>query len=166
MEFIRSNRGGDILCLDGYQYRINYVRNGKRYWKCKNCKCSAVTEEGMLIKNNGEHTHTPENTKIEIKKAVSVAKEAAMAHPFQGMKRVYREAFADVDVTNEAVMDDLPSFAKYRCTMYRSRASRLPKLPHQRAEVNIVGQWSQTKDGRQFLLANDGVEDKLLIFAT
>ena len=145
MEFIRSNRGGDILCLNGYQFRINYSRIGRKYWKCKKCKCSAVTEEGRLISNNGEYTHPSEDTTIAIKKAVSVAKDTAMDHPFETMKRVYREAFADVDVTNEAVMDDLPSFLKYRCTMYRSRASRLPKLPHQRAEVNIVGHWSQNE---------------------
>ena len=53
-----------------------------------------------------------------------------------------------------------------RGCLYRSRAKRLPPIPHTRVEVELTGEWTQTRDGRDFVLANDGVDDRLMIFGT
>ncbi len=119
-----------------------------------------------LISFKGEHTHPHDNAAITIKKAVESAKTSSKENPFQPLKRVYRDAFAEVDVTDEVILDELPSLSNYQAAMYRSRAKRLPKLPHRRADLEITGEWAQTEDGRDFLLCNDGIEDKILIFAT
>ena len=70
MEFIKSSRGGELLCLNGFILSINYQRATKRYWKCRkgNCKFTAVTEQNQLLSSKGEHDHPPEQAKIEIKK--------------------------------------------------------------------------------------------------
>ena len=39
-------------------------------------------------------------------------------------------------------------------------------MPHTRAEVELTGDWTQTLDGRDFVLANDSVDDRLIIFGT
>ena len=39
-------------------------------------------------------------------------------------------------------------------------------MPHTCAEVGLTGEWTQTLDGRDFVLANDGVDDRLIIFGT
>ena len=50
-EFIKSQRGGDILCLNDYKLHINYRRGDKISFKSrhKNCKFTAITEHGNLL---------------------------------------------------------------------------------------------------------------------
>ena len=168
MEFVKSSRGGELLCLNGFVLSINYRRNNKKYWKCRkaNCKFTAVTEEQELLSSRGEHGHPPEQAKIEIKKAVERAKAICKNEPHKPLKRAYREAFEEVDMENEQNLDDLPSLQKYKPTLYRARRKRLPKLPHTLAEITLPEEWRTTEDGRNFLLANDGVEERILIFGT
>ena len=63
-------------------------------------------------------------------------------------------------------MDHLPTLKAMRSYLYRSRAKRLPPIPRARAEVELTREWTQTLDGRDFVLANDGVNDKLINFGT
>ena len=65
---------------------------------------------------------------------------------------------------NEQNLDDLPSLQKYKPTLYSARRKRLLKLPYTLAEIILLEEWRTTEDGRNFLLANDGVEERILIF--
>lgn len=168
VEFIKSRKGGDILCLNSYRLHLNYRRNGKIYWKCLHtgCKTTAISENGEVLSSKGTHSHPPEQRQIEVKKAVESAKQLAKENAFLPMKRAYRQAFQEVDLNNEEIMDEMPSFSKYKSSMYRARSSRLPPLPHTRAEVELNGEWTQTKDGRNFIISNDGDVDRLILFGT
>ena len=168
MEFIKSSRGGELLCLNGFILSINYQRATKRYWKCRkgNCKFTAVTEQNQLLSSKGEHDHPPEQAKIEIKKSVERAKTICMNEPLKPLKRAYREVFDEIDLNNEQDLDELPSLKKFKPALYRARRKRLPKLPHTMAEVLPPEEWTTTEDGRKFLPANDGEEERILIFGT
>ncbi|XP_046544041.1 uncharacterized protein LOC124254199 [Haliotis rubra] len=50
--------------------------------------------------------------------------------------------------------------------MYRHRQKTIPVLPQTRSEVNLQDSWTQTADGRPFLLFSDGDDDKILAFGT
>ena len=39
-------------------------------------------------------------------------------------------------------------------------------MPRSRAELNLTGDWAKTLDGQDFVLANDGQEDKIVLFGT
>ncbi len=39
-------------------------------------------------------------------------------------------------------------------------------MPSTRAELDLSGEWCTTLDREKFVLANDGVDDKIVIFAT
>ena len=80
------------------------------------------------------------------------------------MKRVFVETFVNVNIEDERQVDHLPTLKAMRSCLYRSRTKRLPPMPHARAEVELTGEWTQTLDGRDFVLANDGVNDRLIIF--
>ncbi len=167
MEFIKSSRSEELLCLIGFILSINYQRATKRYWKCRkgNCKFTAVTEQNQLLSSKGEHDHSPEQAKIEIKKAMERAKTICMNEPLKPLKRAYREVFDEIDLNNEQNLDELPSLKKFK-PLYRARRKRLPKLPHTMAEVLLPEEWTTTEDGRNFLLANDDEEERILIFGT
>ena len=56
-------------------------------------------------------------------------------------------------------MDHLPTLKAMMSCLYHSRAKRLPLTPRRRAEVGLMGEWMRTLDGRDFVLANDGVDE-------
>ena len=89
-----------------------------------------------------------------------------MNEPLKPLKRAYREVFDEIDLNNEQNLDELPSLKKFKPALYRARRKRLPKLPHTMAEVLLPEEWTTTEDGRNFLLANDGEEERILIFGT
>lgn len=42
----------------------------------------------------------------------------------------------------------------------------MPPQPENRKDLHIPGSWRQTLDGRNFILCDDGLDDKILIFGT
>ncbi|XP_041355454.1 uncharacterized protein LOC121373075 [Gigantopelta aegis] len=49
---------------------------------------------------------------------------------------------------------------------YRQRRVLIPALPQTRADVILEEPWTQTNDGRRYLLFSDGNEDNMLVFST
>ena len=37
-------------------------------------------------------------------------------------------------------------------------------MPRSHAELNLTGDWAKTLDGQEFVLANDGQDDKIVLF--
>jgi hypothetical protein len=148
---------------------INTNKNGKRYWKCKkaaDCRVTAITEGDHLVNHRGEHTHASDEALPNIKVLTHRAKEMAKNQPTRPMKRIFSEVFGSVDLDDERNMDHLPNLRNIKNSLYLSRASRLPRIPHSRVEVQLEGEWRHTLDGRDFILANDGEDDRLIIFGT
>ena len=168
VSFVPSKLGGQLLLLQGYLLSINYRKNGKKYWKCKdvNCRVTAITEDNNLINQRGEHTHAADESLPQMKILKHQAKEMAKAEPSRPMKRIYEEVFRNVDLDDERNMDYMPALQNIKNSLYTSRARRLPRIPHTRAEVELQGEWRTTLDGRDFVLANDGQDDKIIIFGT
>lgn len=53
-----------------------------------------------------------------------------------------------------------------KATLYRQRRKLIPALPATRTEVHFEGEWTQTVKGEPFLVAEDGDNDKIIIFAS
>ena len=66
----------------------------------------------------------------------------------------------------EEVAAKLPTFPSLKSSLYRNHRVRLPVLPQSREDVVFEGEWAQTMSGAPFLLASEGAEDKIVIFAT
>jgi hypothetical protein len=64
------------------------------------------------------------------------------------------------------VMSDLPTFYENRMSPYRSRNKEKPKLPTTRTDIQLEGKWTQTLAHEQFLFADDGNADTILMFTT
>ena len=39
-------------------------------------------------------------------------------------------------------------------------------MPQSRSDINLEGEWATTLDGNEFIIANDGPDDKIVIFGT
>lgn len=168
IQLLPSRKGGSVLIVNNHVLHVNFTKQQRKYWKCReaNCKVTAITDNGELVKLNGAHTHPPDKSAAVMRQRKHDASVLARQHPTMPMKRVYEQAFGDVNLEDEQEVAHLPSLKSLSSTLYRSRAKRLPNLPHTRADINLQGEWASTQDGREFILANDGNEDKMIIFGT
>ena len=67
VSFLPSQRGGQLLELDGYLLSINSKNGDRWHWKCRtrNCAVTAITENNLLMKTQGPHTHVPDGAKVK-----------------------------------------------------------------------------------------------------
>ena len=64
------------------------------------------------------------------------------------------------------VLAQLPSLESIRSSLYRARHEDSPILPTLRRDVSLSTRFSNTRSGEDFLLVDDGDDDKIMIFAT
>ena len=104
MEFLVSNKGGILACLDGHIYTKK--RNGKVkiFWRCRlksKNGCTACLTTSLERNNpelNGIHNHEPDVLTIDLIRARNRMKESAKQtneKPFQ----IYSAVVATCDVT-------------------------------------------------------------------
>lgn len=67
---------------------------------------------------------------------------------------------------SEGIIGQLPSMQSMKSSLYRARRERLLPMPRSHAELNLTGDWAKTLDGQDFVLTNDGQEDKIVLFGT
>ena len=60
----------------------------------------------------------------------------------------------------------MPPLEQIKSSLYAHRRMRLPPLPSSRENICLQGEWTKTASGDDFLIADDGDEDRVLIFAT
>ncbi|XP_048254795.1 uncharacterized protein LOC125381649 [Haliotis rufescens] len=73
------------------------------------------------------------------------------------------EAWTD---ESRSVVEAMPTFHAQKDTLYRARRSTLPPLPAHRRDLVIPDQFQTLGAGKQFLLINDGDDNKILGFST
>lgn len=76
--------GADLLVLDGFTFRKEKERNGRKIWRCteyKKFKCMARchTQDGIVARQLMEHNHVPDLAKLEARKKMNDIKERAAA---------------------------------------------------------------------------------------
>ena len=60
----------------------------------------------------------------------------------------------------------LPSLATVKSGLYRARRENLPPMPKTHSELNLSGEWAATVNGENFVLVDDGEDDKIVVFGT
>ena len=125
MEFLQSQRGGRILVLNNYQFRIKKTTQTRRgvttQWKCKSCNASARLLNNELDTHEPQHDHEPERAQIEVKRRLVEFKRRSIQQPLSSMKRLYSE-IVHQDGDGE-VVSKIPRYADCKSTMYRARAA-------------------------------------------
>ncbi|XP_046554261.1 uncharacterized protein LOC124263651 [Haliotis rubra] len=162
VEYLMSQRGGPQIVLDGYVYTRNKVRQTCTHWRCivKTCtgRCSTV---GDFLRTQTEHNHAPDDCPKQ--RFVSELRKRAREETTQ-MQTLYTE---QLSVEEEDNLHVLPSFTSVSSSLYRHRRKTMPALPTTlRREVHLEDSWTETSNGRRFLLLSDGEQDKILVFST
>jgi hypothetical protein len=64
------------------------------------------------------------------------------------------------------VVEQLPTFESSRGSFYNERVKIIPILPATRSDIILEGQWTLTAANQRFLIADDGNDERILIFST
>ena len=169
-EFIPTPRGGRFLVLENFEYTVNRKSDTHTFWRCinkKTCPATVVTVKDttdISKRDKAIHNHETHAAKINSDRKIANLKEQVKERIHQPVKRLYSEAFQDED--NLELVSATPSFAAVKSRLYNERRKLLPPLPTSRASITLEGSWTQTVNGNPFLLANDGVDEKILVFTT
>ncbi len=118
-----------------------------------------------MVRN--EHNHPPAPNSLRKDKVIANMRKRAREET-TSVHRIYDEALQEVsqESGSEGIISQLPSLYSLKSSLYRARRERLPPMPSTRADLDLSGEWCTTLDGEKFVLANDGLDDKIVIFAT
>lgn len=131
MEIIKTQKGRDMLVLDGYSFlREKKGVNGKLIWKCsehKDSKCVARchTIDSALVKSIAVHNHVPDEAKIAARKTITDIKQRA-ATTQEASHQIVATTSAGVTA---AVACQLPSVRGIKRTIRRVRQEQQRPLP-------------------------------------
>ena len=170
MEFISTNKGGGQLIRDGYIYQKNKnLANGNTYWECQRRR----NKNGCIVKlvlgpgdgflcQTGEHNHfahPEENAATKVRTNIN--------------KKQLRETneitinviTANVIAQEDAVLAKLPRLDSIRRDVRRQCIvhQRHPPLPGDLL-IQIPEHYNLSSRGNQFILYDNGRQDRLIIF--
>jgi len=161
VEYVTSTKGTQQVLYEGYLHNKNRTTQTSVHWKCviRTCK-GRVTTVGNYIRNSSPHAHPPEDSS-SIRFMSNIRKRAR--EETTPMPTLYREELSRQNPENVA---NVPSFSSVSSALYRHRRHSIPHLPETRSNVVLEGPWTETCDGRPFLLFDDGEDDKILAFCS
>lgn len=90
----------------------------------------------------------------------------------EGSTVVYQDVLANnvselqKDYDMEEIGAAMPTSQSTRTILHRHRASFRPRLPKTLRELTLEDCWARTRDGENFLIINDGRDDRIVGFAT
>ena len=144
-----------------------------RYWRCiKRAGCTGKLQT-TLLGDRGQvpatlglpsaHNHGPHTAQTLRGRAISEMRKSVKDTPLQQLKSTY-----DAIVNNQqATCVDpalLPTYQSVETILKRQRADDRPKLPKQRTDIDLQGEWAAGPCSERFALPTPNSE--ILIFVT
>lgn len=60
----------------------------------------------------------------------------------------------------------MATFTSVKSTIHRKKRKEVPSQPDHREDLHIPGLWRETLNGLNFILCDDRLEEKIIIFGT
>jgi len=167
MEFIQSQKNKKLLKYNGYLFRFDKKYKNTMYWRCNEdlCKSRINLRNEEIVKGPSDHNHVISNLEIEQRVCINKMKIRALSSQ-DNPHQIVSEAST---LCSQAVHGALPPVSYIKRTLCRIRQinSSAPSNPLTLTDITIPNNYSQTIDGRQFLINDiEPVENRILVFAT
>lgn len=168
LEYIKSQKGFELLKNNGYVFRKDKENNESVYWKCVEylvgkCRARIIVSEGK-IKKCTAHNHVAHTAQIEKRNVLHNMKQRALVC----QETTQRVVSAETHMLTEAVCGQLPSIPLMKKAVQRIRSKNNEAFANPTSLLDLVipATYSKIKD-EPFLLYDSGpVQDRLLIFST
>jgi hypothetical protein len=171
--FMKSQKGKDLLVVDEYTFSYDKKYNGSVYWRCtvSVCKRRAITRDGNFEKfNKEEHSHAPDTKNMISRTTTNALKRKVDEEPTRPAKQIYNQVLQEIQHELAENFDEvavgLKTFDSVATIIYRQKRRHFPHQSRHRKDIFINGEFAVTKNGDQFLLAEEGEEEKILVFGT
>lgn len=169
LEFVKSNKGCDLLLVDGYTFRRDKTVKDKSYWKCTDydkfkCRGRYRTDGEDIVKVT-THNHAPDAAKVEVKRAMAKVKAKAKTTQ-EATHQIVASTLRDVST---AVAGQLPPIRSIKQTVRRARRQDGVPLanPSNIDDLIIPDVYKKTLKGDDFLKYDSGSgPNRILIFTT
>ncbi|XP_031358774.1 uncharacterized protein LOC116182376 [Photinus pyralis] len=169
LTFVKSQKGNNMLILNGFIHKKERIIEGKIIWKCASynkCKCPGRvhTFEGEVVKSTS-HNHVADAAKLEARSVCNDIKRMA--------QQVEPTTQAIVGAASEGLSlagaGQLPSVSSLKRTIQRARNryEAIPANPINLTELVLPPEYTVTNNGEPFLLFDSGPgEQRNLLFSS
>jgi hypothetical protein len=163
------------MILSDNIYLCKKTNGSTSYWSCRTSSCaSRVTLYGDLIKNTHSQHESHESPisdiiLLDMKKELEAMVLSDSTRPG---KEIYDAAILkqveqiQLRFGSDEHVGLLPSYESLEPFIYRTKKKNVPRNAESRENIVLSGLWTQTLGGNNFVLANDGAIDKIIIFGT
>lgn len=169
---IEARKNGFMLEHNKFLYVIDKTVKDVKYYKCRHTSCKA---RGMITMNTFKistphHNHENDTVAIIRSQVRQKVLEKAKEDPTMPTAQVYYKVVnaerkrLSLTLSKELVGTSIPTLDSCRSSIIRSRREMLPAQPQRREDI-IAGDWCM-HEGENFLLINDGFEEKIMAFGT
>ena len=117
MKVIKSQKGGDQICHEGYVYRRNTTNNKTQNWRCvtKGCKGTAKTVidyfDNSEVVLGQKHSHAPDIAQEKARITVSTLREQASGSTAPP-RRIIANITQNIDCKTSACMPKRKALTK------------------------------------------------------
>ncbi|GBL87148.1 hypothetical protein AVEN_176075-1, partial [Araneus ventricosus] len=161
-----------IFKYDGYQYRKHRInKNNVISWlylkeRTENCRGTLKSKNGIVL-NVSNHVCKPDIAEIEVKKRIFNARKRARIEDKE-IPTIYPEEMQPLFNKGYDFVTNIPNFISVKTYLYvaRRKAQEEEREPKTTAEISISEDVTKMEDGTNFLLADVGDKDRMLVFAT
>ena len=177
-KIIESQKGKNMIVINGYVMVKNKCRDDLFYWECKHrnhsaggkhaegfCKARAstvYTNGQHTLRKSSEHNHAPKPTDTIISEKVTTMKRIAAISQEQPAQII--QAVAS-EMSNISRME-LPSYKALKKVVKRTQNKNNPPEPQTLDDLHIPDELKYTTSGELFLLRESNNDnDKLLLFS-
>lgn len=174
IEIIETNKGKPLAIHDGYQYRKYRENYGKIItWVClkekkeEKCKGRLKTKNSIVL-NVTTHRCKYDMAKIEVKKQYNIAKKRVREGTCSPTL-IFREEITPLFDKGLNTITEIPTYASIRTTLNRIRRKTLGNplgFKLRENEIIVPGDVSRLSGYSEFILFDDGNEERILAFST
>lgn len=172
LQIVNTTKGKPSAIFEDYQYRQHRINKEEVVtWLCikektEKCRGTLKTKNSQVI-SASEHKCKPNLVQLEVKIHKENAKKRARESD-QAISKIYREEMGALFDRGYDFVCDVPLLSSIKSNLYRHRqeANGVSSEPKYAAEIEIPERFLLMNDGSSFLLADDGHEDRILIFSS
>ncbi|GBL73430.1 hypothetical protein AVEN_159437-1 [Araneus ventricosus] len=134
--------------------------------RTENCRGALKSKNGIVL-NVSNHVCKPDIAEIEVKKRICNARNRARIEDKE-IPSIYREEMQPLFNKGYDFVTNISNFISVKTYLYLQEEKRKGKErePKTAAEINISEDVTKMEEGTNFLLADVGDKDRMLVFAT